>query len=209
MYSYTYLNNLCDQHQKRRLVQNQCPSNTRVLRIPESFGYQSPSDTRVLRIPESHVNGLLYVSKDSFNLLEVLFYSWNEVVTSSPILAFIWVNNKASDMDECLVHTLSFGFLAQSVVYLELTRQETLSKLFDIPWLFLYSDSHTIFTKTGEFGEVLKHKARLVAQGFRQEERIDFKKLFALVTRIEAICIFVANAANKNMTIFQMDVKMA
>ncbi|GJZ63678.1 integrase, catalytic region, zinc finger, CCHC-type containing protein [Tanacetum coccineum] len=43
----------------------------------------------------------------------------------------------------------------------------------------------------------------------RQEEGIDFEESFAPVARIEAICIFVANAANKNMTIFQMDVKMA
>nr|GEZ97205.1 copia protein [Tanacetum cinerariifolium] len=54
---------------------------------------------------------------------------------------------------------------------------------------------------------VLKNKARLVAQGFRQEEGIDFKESFAPVTRIEAILIFIANAAHKNMTIFQMDAK--
>ncbi|GKE06324.1 retrovirus-related pol polyprotein from transposon TNT 1-94 [Tanacetum coccineum] len=63
--------------------------------------------------------------------------------------------------------------------------------------------------KTNEFGRVLKNKARLVAQGFKKEEGIDFKESFAPVARIEAICIFVANAANKNMTIFQMDVKIA
>ncbi|GJU60819.1 retrovirus-related pol polyprotein from transposon TNT 1-94 [Tanacetum coccineum] len=63
--------------------------------------------------------------------------------------------------------------------------------------------------KTDEFGGVLKNKARLVAQGFRQEEGIDFEESFAPVARIEAIRIFVANAANKNMTIFQMDVKTA
>ncbi|GJU94249.1 putative ribonuclease H-like domain-containing protein [Tanacetum coccineum] len=62
--------------------------------------------------------------------------------------------------------------------------------------------------KTDEFGGVLKNKARLVTQGFRQEEGIDFGESFAPVTRIEAIRIFVANATNKNMTIFQMDVKM-
>ncbi|GJS90785.1 retrovirus-related pol polyprotein from transposon TNT 1-94 [Tanacetum coccineum] len=55
--------------------------------------------------------------------------------------------------------------------------------------------------------EVLKNKARLVAQGFRQEEGIDFEESFALVVRIEAICIFVANTAHKNMSIYQMDVK--
>ncbi|GJR91277.1 retrovirus-related pol polyprotein from transposon TNT 1-94 [Tanacetum coccineum] len=42
-----------------------------------------------------------------------------------------------------------------------------------------------------------------------QEEGINFEELFAPVARIEAIRIFVANAANKNMTIFQMDIKTA
>nr|GEY02423.1 hypothetical protein [Tanacetum cinerariifolium] len=40
-----------------------------------------------------------------------------------------------------------------------------------------------------------------------QEEGIDFEESFALVARIEAIRIFIANAAHKNMTIYQMDVK--
>ncbi|GKD17438.1 retrovirus-related pol polyprotein from transposon TNT 1-94 [Tanacetum coccineum] len=62
---------------------------------------------------------------------------------------------------------------------------------------------------TDEFGGVLKNKARLVAQGFRQEEGIDFEESFAPVARIEAIRIFVANASHKNMTIYQMDVKTA
>ncbi|GJY83810.1 retrovirus-related pol polyprotein from transposon TNT 1-94 [Tanacetum coccineum] len=45
--------------------------------------------------------------------------------------------------------------------------------------------------------------------GVRQEEGIDFEESFSPVARIESIRIFVANAANKNMTIFQMDVKTA
>ncbi|GKB92711.1 retrovirus-related pol polyprotein from transposon TNT 1-94 [Tanacetum coccineum] len=65
--------------------------------------------------------------------------------------------------------------------------------------------SHSI--KTDESGGVLKNKARLVAQGFRQEEGIDFEESFAPVARIEAIRIFIANAAYKNIKIYQMDVK--
>ncbi|GJT28434.1 retrovirus-related pol polyprotein from transposon TNT 1-94 [Tanacetum coccineum] len=38
---------------------------------------------------------------------------------------------------------------------------------------------------------------------------IDFEESFASVARIEAIRIFLANAAHKNMTIYQMDVKTA
>nr|GEV94457.1 hypothetical protein [Tanacetum cinerariifolium] len=61
--------------------------------------------------------------------------------------------------------------------------------------------------KVKTFGGVLKNKARLVAQGFRQEDGIDFEESFAPIARIEAIRIFIANAAHKNITIFQMDVK--
>ncbi|GKB87954.1 retrovirus-related pol polyprotein from transposon TNT 1-94 [Tanacetum coccineum] len=63
--------------------------------------------------------------------------------------------------------------------------------------------------KKDECGGVLKNKARLVAKGYRQEEGIDFEELFAPVARIEAIRIFIANAATKNRTIYQMDVKTA
>ncbi|GJT72647.1 retrovirus-related pol polyprotein from transposon TNT 1-94 [Tanacetum coccineum] len=66
-----------------------------------------------------------------------------------------------------------------------------------------------IDVKIEEFGRVLKNKARLVSQGFRQEEGIKFEESFVPVVRIEAINIFTENAANKNMMIFQMDVKMA
>ncbi|GKC09342.1 retrovirus-related pol polyprotein from transposon TNT 1-94 [Tanacetum coccineum] len=50
--------------------------------------------------------------------------------------------------------------------------------------------------KLDEYGDVLKNKARLVAKGYRQEEGIDFEESFAPVARIEAIRIFIANAAS-------------
>nr|GEY16270.1 retrovirus-related Pol polyprotein from transposon TNT 1-94 [Tanacetum cinerariifolium] len=61
--------------------------------------------------------------------------------------------------------------------------------------------------KLDEYNDVLKNKARLVAKGYRQEEGINFEESFAPVARIEAICIFIANATSRNMTIYQMDVK--
>nr|GEW48849.1 retrovirus-related Pol polyprotein from transposon TNT 1-94 [Tanacetum cinerariifolium] len=59
--------------------------------------------------------------------------------------------------------------------------------------------------KLDEYGDVMKNKARLVAKGYRQEEGINFEESFVSVARIKAIRIFIANAANKNMTIYQMD----
>ncbi|GJS22806.1 retrovirus-related pol polyprotein from transposon TNT 1-94 [Tanacetum coccineum] len=61
--------------------------------------------------------------------------------------------------------------------------------------------------KQDEFRGVLKNKVRLVAKGYRQKEGIDFEESFAPVARIEAIRIFIANIINKNMTIYQMDIK--
>ncbi|GJZ98931.1 retrovirus-related pol polyprotein from transposon TNT 1-94 [Tanacetum coccineum] len=63
--------------------------------------------------------------------------------------------------------------------------------------------------KLDKYGDVLKNKARLVTKGYRQEEGIDFEESFAPIARIETIQIFIANAASKNMTIYQMDVKTA
>nr|GEX13569.1 hypothetical protein [Tanacetum cinerariifolium] len=63
--------------------------------------------------------------------------------------------------------------------------------------------------KLDEMGGILKNKARLVACGYRQEEGIDFEETFALVARLEAIKIFLVYAANKNMVVYQIDVKTA
>ncbi|GJZ93929.1 retrovirus-related pol polyprotein from transposon TNT 1-94 [Tanacetum coccineum] len=49
----------------------------------------------------------------------------------------------------------------------------------------------------------------MVVRGYRQEERIDFEESFAPVSRMEAIRIFLAYAAHKSFTEFQMDVKTA
>nr|GEU29561.1 retrovirus-related Pol polyprotein from transposon TNT 1-94 [Tanacetum cinerariifolium] len=69
------------------------------------------------------------------------------------------------------------------------------------PWIYK--------VKLDEYGDVLKNKARLVAKGYQQEKGIDFEESFTPVARIKAIRIFIANAASKNMTIYQMDVKTA
>ncbi|GJT85252.1 retrovirus-related pol polyprotein from transposon TNT 1-94 [Tanacetum coccineum] len=63
--------------------------------------------------------------------------------------------------------------------------------IINLKWIFK--------VKLGEYGGVLKNMARLVIKDFRQEEGINFEESFASVTHIEAIRIFVAYAAHKNM----------
>ncbi|GJZ90253.1 putative ribonuclease H-like domain-containing protein, partial [Tanacetum coccineum] len=63
--------------------------------------------------------------------------------------------------------------------------------------------------KSDERSIVVKNKARLVAQGFRQEEGIDYDEFFASVARIEAIMLFLAFASFMGFPVYQMDVKSA
>ena len=63
--------------------------------------------------------------------------------------------------------------------------------------------------KLDESGVVVRNKARLVAQGYNQEEGIDFDETFAPVARLESIRMLLAFACHKNFTLYQMDVKSA
>lgn len=58
-------------------------------------------------------------------------------------------------------------------------------------------------------GTIDKYKARLVIQGFRQKEGIDFFDTYAPVARISTIRLLIALAAIHNLVIHQMDVKTA
>ncbi|GJS79766.1 putative ribonuclease H-like domain-containing protein [Tanacetum coccineum] len=63
--------------------------------------------------------------------------------------------------------------------------------------------------KKDERGIVIRNKARLVAQGYTQEEGINYDEVFAPVARIKAIRLFLAYASFKDFVVYQMDVKSA
>ncbi|KAJ9535709.1 LOW QUALITY PROTEIN: hypothetical protein OSB04_un001135 [Centaurea solstitialis] len=73
--------------------------------------------------------------------------------------------------------------------------------IIDLKWIFK--------NKKDEDRIVTRNKARLVAKGFKQQAGIDYDETFAPMARIEAIRIFLAYAAHKNFTVYQMDVKTA
>jgi hypothetical protein len=63
--------------------------------------------------------------------------------------------------------------------------------------------------KHGQDGEVVRNKARLVAEGFSQVEGLDFGKTFAPIARLEVIRILLAFVSSKGFKLYQMDVKCA
>nr|GEW89022.1 retrovirus-related Pol polyprotein from transposon TNT 1-94 [Tanacetum cinerariifolium] len=67
----------------------------------------------------------------------------------------------------------------------------------------------SITEKKDEKGIVVRNKARLVEQGHRQEEGIDYEEVFTPVARIEAIRLFLAYASFMGFMVYQMDIKSA
>ncbi|GKD89690.1 copia protein [Tanacetum coccineum] len=63
--------------------------------------------------------------------------------------------------------------------------------------------------KLDENGIVARNKARLVAQGYNQQEGIDYDETYAPVARLESIRILLAYACALYFKLFQMDVKSA
>ena len=60
-----------------------------------------------------------------------------------------------------------------------------------------------------ESENVIRNKARLVAQDYTQIEGIDFEETFVPVARLEAIRMTLAFASYKDFKLFQMNVKSA
>nr|GEW43054.1 reverse transcriptase domain-containing protein [Tanacetum cinerariifolium] len=61
--------------------------------------------------------------------------------------------------------------------------------------------------KRDEENTVIRNKSHLVAKGYAQKEGVDFEESFAPVARLEALRLFIAYAAHKSFTVYQMDVK--
>ncbi|GKF10413.1 retrovirus-related pol polyprotein from transposon TNT 1-94, partial [Tanacetum coccineum] len=81
----------------------------------------------------------------------------------------------------------------------ELVNKPLCKNVINMKWLWK--------NKLDEENTVIGNKARLVAKGYNQQEGIDFGESFALVTRLEAVRLFVAYAAHKSFLVYQMDVK--
>nr|GEY74604.1 hypothetical protein [Tanacetum cinerariifolium] len=82
----------------------------------------------------------------------------------------------------------------------ELVDRPLCKNVINIKWLWK--------NKCDEENTVIRNKSRLVAKGYAQNEGVDFEESFALVARLEAVRLFIAYAAHKSFTVYQMDVKM-
>nr|GEX19949.1 integrase, catalytic region, zinc finger, CCHC-type, peptidase aspartic, catalytic [Tanacetum cinerariifolium] len=158
----------------------------------------------VLRTPQQ--NGV--VERQNCTLVEVA----RKMLIFSKALMFLWaeaVSIACYTQKRSLIHTLHNKTPYELVhdkkpdlTFLQVFAESTIMK--DNLLALVDNDPFV-----NVFGLEPSSKASSSEDGYRQEEGIDFEESFAPVERIEAIRIFITNAASKNMTIYQMDVKTA
>nr|GFB91240.1 hypothetical protein [Tanacetum cinerariifolium] len=117
-----------------------------------------------------------------------------EQVIGEPSLPVLTWNRLRSDGDMCM-YALSLKRLDVWVLV------HAPNNIYPLTLKWLFKNKHD------EEQTVIRNKSRLVVRGYRQEEGIDFEESFASVATMEAIRIFLAYAAHKSFTVFQMDVK--
>nr|GEZ84759.1 Gag-Pol polyprotein [Tanacetum cinerariifolium] len=81
----------------------------------------------------------------------------------------------------------------------ELVERPLCKNIINMKWLWK--------SKRDEENTVIRNKCRLVAKGYAQKEGVDFEESFTPVARLEAVLLFIAYAAYKSFTVYQMDVK--
>nr|GFD20470.1 Gag-Pol polyprotein [Tanacetum cinerariifolium] len=82
----------------------------------------------------------------------------------------------------------------------ELVDRPLCTNVINLKWLWK--------NKRNKENTVIRNKSRLVAKGYAQNEGVDFEESFAPVARLEYVRLFIAYAAHKSFTIYQMDVKI-
>ncbi|GJX29292.1 uncharacterized mitochondrial protein-like protein [Tanacetum coccineum] len=93
---------------------------------------------------------------------------------------------------------------------LKVEPKKVIHALKDPSWIEAMQEELLQFkNKKDERGIVIRNKESLVAQGYTQEEWIDYDEVFAPVARIKAIRLFLAYASFKDFMVYQMDVKSA
>nr|GEV04372.1 retrovirus-related Pol polyprotein from transposon TNT 1-94 [Tanacetum cinerariifolium] len=119
-----------------------------------------------------------------------------EQVIGEPSRPVLTKNQLRTDGDMCM-YALTFKRMD---VWVLVPTPDNISPL-TLKWIFK--------NKNDEENTVIRNKSHLVVRGYHQEEGLDFEESFTLVSRMEAIRIFLAYDAHKSFTMFQMDVKTA
>ncbi|GJU33761.1 putative ribonuclease H-like domain-containing protein [Tanacetum coccineum] len=183
------------------------------------------SSTPTLRIHKNHPQSQI-IGKSTAGVLTRRKLKESASVQHQALLSFIYKQNRTNHKDQqtclfaCFLSQEEPKKVSQALAdesWVEAMQEELLQFKLQEVWVLcdLPEGKRVIGTKwvfrnkRDERGTIIKNKARLVAQGYRQEEGVDYDEVFAPVARIEAIRLFLAFASFMGFTVYQMDVKSA
>nr|GEV65420.1 putative ribonuclease H-like domain-containing protein [Tanacetum cinerariifolium] len=124
----------------------------------------------------------------------------NSKFGESAFFSYVHNQNRTNRIDH--LHCLFGCFLSQ-------LKPSSVAKALEDPDWIAIGTKWILKNKRDARGIVVRNKARLVAQGHRQEEGIDYDEVFASVARIEAIRLFLAFASYMGFMVYQIDIKSA
>ncbi|GJY35577.1 ribonuclease H-like domain-containing protein [Tanacetum coccineum] len=183
------------------------------------------SSTPTLRIHKNHPQSQI-IGKSTAGVLTRRKLKESASDQHQALLSFMYKQNRTNHKDQqtclfaCFLSQEEPKKVSQALAdesWVEAMQEELLQfKLQDVWVLCDLPDGKRVIgtkwvfrNKRDERGTIIKNKARLVAQGYRQEEGVDYDEVFAPVARIEAIRLFLAFASFMGFTVYQMDVKSA
>nr|GEX50401.1 retrovirus-related Pol polyprotein from transposon TNT 1-94 [Tanacetum cinerariifolium] len=117
-----------------------------------------------------------------------------EQVIGNPLQSVRTRRQLESDGEMCM-----FALTFDRLEVWELVDRPLSKNIINLKWLWK--------KKHDEENTVIRKKYRLVAKGYAQKEGVNFEESFAPVARLEAVRLFIAYAAHKSFTVYQMDVK--
>ncbi|KAJ9557276.1 hypothetical protein OSB04_011890 [Centaurea solstitialis] len=163
---------------------------------------------RIFRYLKGAPNLGLWYSKDSGFDLTTYSDKAEYVAAGNCCAQVLWMRNQLQDYDIKL-SKIPFWVEAMQDELHQFERNHVLT-LTLLPNRKIAIGTKLVFrNKKDENGVVIINNARLVAQGYYQEEGIEYEETFAPIARLGAIRIFLAYGAHRGFKVYQMDVKSA
>ena len=187
---------------------NNLPPDYQVLSTPLSRIHKVHSLDNVIGDVQSGVKTRQQLmSSDQQGLLDALYASKQHEFSNSCLFVCFLSQDEPKNIHKALDDSSWLEAMQEELLQFKIQKVWV---LVDLPRGVRVIGTRWIFrNKRDERGIVIRNKARLVAQGYTQEEGIDYEEVFAPVARIEAIRLFLAYASFMNFTVYQMDVKSA
>nr|GEX45126.1 retrovirus-related Pol polyprotein from transposon TNT 1-94 [Tanacetum cinerariifolium] len=178
------------------------------------FSSSQPQDHCSTEVPKGirNSNPAVSTSNPPADQMETLI-----VETPIPTVSSLVPSSYSTDSQEPSIEPKKISDALQDPSWVEAMQEELLQFKIQNVWTLVdctkgvrpIGTKWVLKNKKDERGIVIRNKARLLAQGHTQEERIDYDEVFAPVARIEAIRLFLPYASFMGFVVYQMDVKSA